>query len=202
MTTILTNIGFSRDSNWSLGYECTNESIPGIVAGLELKEEDRIFAVSGSGDQAFAMLEYVDFVQAVDHNPMQVNYAQKRVRQIRDGDFEGFYKVGYMWEGTRFAVARRNYFTEERLRRVSDRLDRLVITEANIFDICSKEGKFNKFYFSNTFFFFQSTTFFTSLVVAQPIGGLIYAAFNPYTVSIPIPGLILHPLLTPKLPET
>ena len=157
MTTTLTD-RFSNGRNWPLSYECTNESIYGIVAGLDLKEGDRILAICGSGDQAFAMLEYADFVQAVDINPRQVAYAQYRAKQINDGDFEGFHKVGYMWDGTRFAFERRDYFTEERLKRIRNRLDSLVIKETNIFDIRPREGEFNKIYFSNVFSFFEKFT--------------------------------------------
>ncbi|MBI4159289.1 class I SAM-dependent methyltransferase [Candidatus Woesearchaeota archaeon] len=191
---------FSNNRNWSLSYECANESVPGIVAGLDLMEGDRILAICGSGDQAFAMLEYAGFVQAVDRNPVQIGYAQKRVRQIRDGDFDSFHSVGYMWNDTRFAFARRNYFTEDRLERIRGRLDCLVITEVDIFDIHHLDGEFNKFYFSNVYFFFQIVTSFRNLITSQPVGGLIYAVLGAGNTSS-IPELIVDSLLTDRVRE-
>ena len=49
-------------------YSSTNESLEGVVAGLDVKPKDRIIAVGGCGDQAFALLENVGKVIVVDSN--------------------------------------------------------------------------------------------------------------------------------------
>ena len=44
----------------------TNEDLPSIVRGMDVNPSDYILAVGGSGDQAFALLEYAKKVKTVD----------------------------------------------------------------------------------------------------------------------------------------
>ena len=48
-----------------LEYSCTNEDLKGIMAGLDLSPTDRVLTVAGSGDQAFAFLEFARQVNSV-----------------------------------------------------------------------------------------------------------------------------------------
>jgi hypothetical protein len=54
-----------RESVW---YLCTNESIPAVVVGLDLKPMDIVVSICGSGDIPFAIAPCVKKVYAVDFN--------------------------------------------------------------------------------------------------------------------------------------
>lgn len=85
-----------------LSYSHTNENLRSVVSGLDLNDDDRVLSVLGSGDQAFAFLEYAKHVVAVDTSNVQIDYAIKRAEQLRTGDFKGFLKSKQ--EGTQDSV--------------------------------------------------------------------------------------------------
>jgi len=58
-------------------YYFTNESLEAIITGLEPNSEDNVLTICGSGDQAFALLEFGCQVIAIDENPQQICYAKK-----------------------------------------------------------------------------------------------------------------------------
>ena len=66
-------------------YFHTNESLDAIMVGLEPNEKDKIFAVEGSGDQVFALLELGSEVFMNDINPSQIEYIEFRVDLIKKG---------------------------------------------------------------------------------------------------------------------
>ena len=65
-------------------YRFTNESLEAVMAGLQVSEGDRIFAVCGAGDQAFAMVEKADYVLAFDRLKLQADYARRTMNLIKD----------------------------------------------------------------------------------------------------------------------
>lgn len=74
-------------------YSRTNESIAAVVLGLDLRPDDEVYAVGGSGDHAFAMLEYVRRVVAIDTNPKQVELMRKRLGFLSRGLIEEFLRI-------------------------------------------------------------------------------------------------------------
>ena len=76
-----------------LCYSRTNESIAAAVIGLDLKPNDKVYSVGGSGDMPFAFLEYVMEVTAIDANPEQVRLMKKRREALDLANIEGFLEV-------------------------------------------------------------------------------------------------------------
>lgn len=74
-------------------YGHTNESLWAVVAGLNVSRKDRILAICGSGDQAFALSEFADEVVAVDRSEEQIAYAQRRLEALRDGRLGDFFPL-------------------------------------------------------------------------------------------------------------
>ncbi|MFA5887971.1 MAG: hypothetical protein WC852_04650 [Candidatus Nanoarchaeia archaeon] len=135
----------------TLGYTCTNESLDAIIYGMQLSRGDSILAVLGSGDQAFAMIEYANSVLAVDNNPAQVKFALERKALLEAGNFYGFLEhlagtgtKDYLMEIHK--LDRDAYFTPERMESIRRNLDKLEIWEGDIF---RQEGKFSRIYLSN-----------------------------------------------------
>ncbi|RMD46015.1 DUF3419 family protein [Candidatus Pacearchaeota archaeon] len=182
-----------------LGYTCTNENLKGIVLGLDLSPKDSVLAVAGSGDQAFAFLEFARQVKAVDIVPEQIELMQQRAKALQTRDYDGFLKV----EGTGSAdgwlhgqyspelkilneMRRREYFVEnypQRLERIRANLGNLVIAEpANILEVAQTESGFSKIYLSNAFYYsapashLPVTQILENIARNLPIDGLIYVA--------------------------
>jgi hypothetical protein len=136
-------------------WEYTNENLPAIITGLELKPEDIILSVCGSGDQAFAMLEHSKQVVAFDYNKLQIQFAIKRAEQLRKGDVDGFiqisenvnYKLGNI--GMLRAFRSRNmYFTQDTVNIIKSKLNSIEFKLGNVFNAAEK--KFTKVYLSNS----------------------------------------------------
>ena len=182
-----------------LGYSCTNENLKGVVLGLALSSEDYVLAVAGSGDQAFAFLEFARQVKAVDIVPEQIELMRKRAEALRIGDYDKFLRV----EGTGYAdgwiyqeyndelrkideLKRRSYFVRDdskRLERIRANLDNLIIAKpANILEIAQTESGFSKIYLSNVLGFgndrsdVRATQILEKIARNLPINGLIYVA--------------------------
>lgn len=165
-------------------YPITNELLEPIVKGLDLKESDKVLAVGGSGDQAFAILEYAGEVLAVDNVPAQVVVMEQHARLIKRGQFEEFLYPKEL-EGistlSRSLDQRDLYFSEgERLSRIRSKLHNISFEFGDVFDI-SERGGFNKIYLSNVLTFnVGSTTMktdnFMRLSARLPKDSLIYAA--------------------------
>lgn len=120
-------------------YVSTNESLEAIVKGMDIQQADKILAVCGSGDQAFALLETAAYVRAVDKDLDQVEYAQERKKLLETpGKFRKEIVGDISWK----------YFTIRRIRAIKKKARHIEIATADIF----KEIElniFNKVYLSN-----------------------------------------------------
>lgn len=175
-------------------YPCTNEDLRGIVSGLDLSPKDSVLAVAGSGDQAFAFLEYAAHVKAVDINPNQIKYMQQKARALRAGDYEEFLRIetaDYIGNyGSHLAKfdrdRRKKYFVGDdplRLAKIRGNLDNLVIAEpADIIEVAQTESGYTKTYLSNVIGYRDAESYigFTPILrgIARnlPLDGLIYVA--------------------------
>ncbi len=123
-------------------FKSTNENLEAIVLALRPTKTDRILAVGGSGDQAFALLEHAGKVYCVDNDETQVEYAAQRVEQLKNGDREAFLSQGWNYE-------RNEYFQAKgRAQRIRENFGNLNITCADVFET-AKKGGFTKAYLSN-----------------------------------------------------
>lgn len=182
-----------------LGYSCTNEDLRGIVLGLDFSPEDSVLAVAGSGDQAFAFLEFAKQVKAVDIVPEQIELMRQKAEALRAGDYEEFLRVEangscdgnlpgtHIPEYAEFnRLRRRKYFAEDdsqRLERVRANLGNLVIAEpADILKVAQTESGFSKIYLSNVvgyadgISYANTTEILGNIARNLPIGSLIYVA--------------------------
>lgn len=120
-------------------YWETNESLDAIVNGMNVGKRDRILAVLGSGDQAFALLEKAAYVKAVDNCMAQVEHAQARIKYpettLTKPHCSHFY-------------GNRDYFSAERIAEIKKKASCLEIAEEDIFTEGNIE-EFNKIYLSN-----------------------------------------------------
>ena len=139
----------------------TNEDLIAIVKGLDVKPEDFILAIGGSGDQALALSEYARKVIAVDIDKSQVKHMSRLVKLLERGDYNRFLNersvsanmlripnevsklLGVGMGDGRF------YFNPTNLKRIRKRLEVLEIREESILDTIKKEYGFNKIYLSN-----------------------------------------------------
>jgi|SRR3989344_3087460 len=162
-------------------YNRTNENLDSIVAGLDLTEQDIVLAVGGSGDQAFAMLEFAGRVKVVDKNQEQVQYIKRRAEALRQGDDVSFR------QNTHGA-----YFYDERLDRIKDKLQHLAVAEpADIVELTQREENYSRLYLSNAIGHLNShmkrsdvTKILHAVAQKLTLGGLIYVANHLELVDI------------------
>lgn len=131
-------------------FRSTNESLEAIVKGMRLTRKDNVLAVCGSGDQAFAMLEYANSVVAVDRNKEQIEYAKERARLIEAGDIDGLINEAERVCKMTTPDYIKLYFSQPgRFERIREKICRLEIKQVN--DILDevKKGEFSKAYISN-----------------------------------------------------
>jgi len=149
-------------------YLRTNENLETIVAGLAVKPDDYIVAIGGSGDQAFALLEYVKRVLAVDISQRQITHMKKQVACLEEKDYVTFFK----------RRGDRKYFDTGRLGNIREKLSGLEIRKADIFDVCMNERGFNKVYLSNALSGHPDELRPCLSIISQsiPIEGLVYAS--------------------------
>lgn len=169
-----------------LRFPVTNERLEAVVAGLDVKEGDRILAVCGSGDQAFALLENASYVLAADLNEFQVKYAESRAELLKKGDIGGFFSQPryYDAEEANDFMHMKIYFSKEgRLERIREKLARLDFRVAD-FTGCLESAQFNKFFISNILGYHgfcmnsECCRLMKLLSSRLPAGGLIYIANN------------------------
>ena len=146
----------------------SNEDLPSILRGMDVNPSDYILAVGGSGDQSFALLEYVQRVKALDIDRYQVTHINKQADCISRQDYEGFWKRS---KGN-------GYFDRERLDRLNSRIQFFEIVMGDIIDICQSETGFNKVYLSNALTGHpdELTPKLRKLWQSLPLGGLAYAS--------------------------
>lgn len=187
------------DQTSRLSYYYTNESLRGIISGLDLSKEDSVLAVAGSGDQAFAFLEFARQVKAVDVSPVQIEFMRKRIEALKAGNYGKFlmaWGIGYNGEiiSVKPEEAFLNYFMGERIKyfsqdypqrleRIRANLENLVIARpANILKVAQRESGFSKVYLSNVFGYngdesdMEVTRILRNIATNLPTGGLIYLA--------------------------
>ena len=175
----------------SLKYTVTNEHIEAIIKGLDLVPQDRVLAVGGSGDAAFAILEYAGKVIVVDYSPAQSKYIAQRANFLKEMDLEAFLRVEKFGSkdynlGDRDAkpsLERRNrYFLENgRLNKIRSRLENLEIIEGDILGQAKLANGVTKIYLSNAIGYpshdyTESRNILNELAQKLPQGGLIYVS--------------------------
>jgi len=173
-------------------YARTNENLVSIVKGLDVGPEDYILAVGGSGDQAFALLEYVGKVLAVDIEQYQVSRMLKQAESLRYGDYESFLRRRMRYYKNKgldglFELEKKSgtgYFDKERLDRIREKLPTLDIRKADILDVCQNENGFTKVYLSNALTGHHDELGPKLKLISQsiPLEGLVYAS-NGITIN-------------------
>ncbi len=172
-----------------LQYSHTNEDLRAITEGLHPSPQDSVLVVVGSGDQAFALLEFAK-VTAVDCNPYQIVFVNKRADFLRNGDFGTFLNAdvrgsadGYFSSlfGCTFypdiekeIVKKRNdYFSEVgRLRKIQGNLCNLAVRKQSVFAAAEDQG-FTCIYLSNIH---PERRDLEYMAKNLPLGALIYMA--------------------------
>lgn len=150
-------------------YKNTNEFLPAIVAGLDLRAEDKFYGICGSGDQAFAALEFVKKVVAVDKDEDQIIYAEKRKNNLSAGNFD-----------FECNSAVRYYFgLEGRLEKIGAKLDWLTFLKVDDFLDKLDLDRFNKIYMSNLLYWTLTkqsgvNAYMQKLANKIPEGALVY----------------------------
>jgi len=176
-------------------FRFTNESLAGIITGMDISPGDKVLAIGGSGDQAFAILEFAKKVVAVDKSKDQVDFIRQKVEFLRERDYDGFLGIvlfdarDYADPMSEEAKERmqlekvRRYFTEDprRLERIRNNLQNLEIRCENIIDSVKEPSAYTKVYLSNSNLFLRQPkgimqTYFSSVAANLPIGAIIYLA--------------------------
>jgi hypothetical protein len=149
-------------------YKKTNENLEAIVKGLNIKPNDYILAVGGSGDQPFALIEYAEKVLAVDINGYQIRRMHRQNESLKIDDYESFWK----------RRGSKDYFNQEKLEAIRKKLSGLEIRKADILNVCQNENGFNKIYLSNALNGHRDELGPCLSIVSRsiPLGGLVYAS--------------------------
>lgn len=168
-----------------LRFACTNENPVAILEGLDIQSTDRLLAVGGSGDQAFALVEYADTVTVADNNPAQVDYIRKRARALLQGDTSSFLDTDTFGTDDAYPTATHAHAKKERmlkyfqsggrLEQIKNRLALLDIRDAQDFFTIAAQTHFNKAYLSNiaTFIDWRFDDI-RILLNRMPVDGLLY----------------------------
>ena len=165
------------------GTLATNERLNAIIAGLDLHAHDHVTAVCGSGDQAFAMLEYADQVLAVDRDEKMISFASWRKQMLAQGNVDAF--LSPAWESYRPTFSSRNiYFcsSSDRIEKIRAKLHRLTIQHVPDFvDALQGDSTVPRIYLSNILFFEtlnrpypEVCCYLESIAAALIPGGLLY----------------------------
>lgn len=169
----------------------TNEDLPSIVRGMDVRPLDYILAVGGSGDQAFALLEYAQRVKAVDLEHYQVHHIREQAKSITEGDCESFW--------TRRGEI--GYFDRDRVGRLKHKILFFEVAEDDIVNVCQAENGFNKVYLSNAVKGHPDELTLRLRAICQnlPDQGLIYAS-NGETIHDALngSGFVLDEVLTAR----
>lgn len=138
-----------------LMYTHTNENIEAILCGLDVKRNDRVLAIGGSGDQAFAMLECGARVQVIDHNSVQIGFIRTRINHLSREDRPSFLRTSHdpflNHSKTREAIERDRYFTKDRIKIIAGNLNLLTVSGNSLETELSHsdDGSYDKIYLSN-----------------------------------------------------
>ena len=192
-----------------LFFTQTNETLNAIIVGLEVSSKDIILAVGGSGDQAFALLEYAERVKVVDDRPEQLSYIRRRAEALQKGDYEAF-------QPSNREVREDNagYFkSPTRLETIQKKLEGLIILQpSDIISLAQQEESYSKVYLSNVIGYRNPPrdgdscrTILQKVAQRLVVNGLIYVANHrslalvsePHTYGIQ--DLHITSFLPPKL---
>ena len=166
-------------------YQSTNESLPAIITGLAPTSEDTILAIGGSGDQAFALLEFAEEVRVVDKAPEQISLIRHRRAALEKGNYFEFFSVnksGYV-EHEKNANRREYYFKKEsgRLEKIRQNLENLIVYEPeDIIEVAQLTEVYSKIYLSNAIGFSRMLPekelqkVFNKVSINLPVNGLVY----------------------------
>jgi SAM-dependent methyltransferase len=173
----------------SISYTYTNEELFAILKGLDLKKDDNVLAIAGSGDQAFAMLPYVDKITAVDVNTNQIDYIEQRMRWLKEGNKDYFLErdlrkipscpfQNSLNDCPEFS--RREKLLGKRLEGIIKNLERLSLVGGQDIKNLSNKESFTKIYLSNILEWYycngDSFSLLKNLTDSLKKGGLIYFA--------------------------
>ena len=170
-------------------YTFTNENLAAIMEGLDVTEGDRILAVGGSGDQAFAMLEVADRVGVIDTNPTQLEFIYRRAVLLAANDYDGFLRSTeegmcddvFDWSHIGGRPNEEYFLEPERLRRIRSKLNRLeFLKPRNIMGLGPIIQGYNKVYLSNANIAQKGYKWLRlgAISAELPMWGLMYFADN------------------------
>ena len=134
-------------------WVASNQIVQAPLVGLEIKPNDKVGAVVGTGDILFAMVAQGAIVESADTDPQQLKYVRMRIDQLKKGDHEAFLYSGMGENGysTVEEVAKRTaYFSDaKRWEKLRENIDKLRDPEqADIGEFLEKR-KFDKIFLSN-----------------------------------------------------
>jgi hypothetical protein len=134
-------------------YSITNEKLEAILNGLDIKPEDKVLSICGSGDQPLALLEIAKEITVIDIGQNQIDLFKRRKGIICSGEYSKFRDV---YGGIAFynLSSRNEYFSNERLDKIKENINKSKI-EAVCGNIFKKSFKkpFTKIYLSNAILF-------------------------------------------------
>ena len=146
-----------EEIRYIIDYPCTNESIPAIITGLDLKSSDIVVSIAGSGDVPFAIAPYVKKVYVVDNNKNQIRFMREQMGCLKEEAFEIFCRENTMRGLSNSCdvdynnlIARKKYF-EKIFSKVRKSIPKIEVVESDILSFLGNFSKslIDKVYFSN-----------------------------------------------------
>ncbi len=175
-------------------YFSTNESLEGIVESLDLKSDDVVCSVLGSGDQLFAISEFVKDIAGFDVLSSAVEYVEDRFKALNDCDYEKF-KGRCLYDEELEFIEKMKYFTPQRFRKIRENRCSVTLVEADILEFIRAGvllNTTNKFYFSNALTYSTDEPFIDRLEEIKSglqIGSISYFADSPHSFQmLKVPG--------------
>ncbi|MFA4887455.1 MAG: hypothetical protein WC595_04530 [Candidatus Nanoarchaeia archaeon] len=98
-------------------WVASNQVVQAPLIGLEVKENDHIGAVVGTGDILFAMIAEGAFVESADTDPKQIEYVKLRMGQVRADKHHDFLYSGLelnVYSTPKEIAARTAYFSDQK----------------------------------------------------------------------------------------
>jgi len=173
------------------------------MEGLDITEKDRVLAVGGSGDQAFAMLEKADKVGVIDISREQSEFIYHRAILLAARDYNTFLRSAeegvcddiFDWTNSGGRPNEEYFLKPGRLPRIKSRLDRLeLFPPRSIVGLGPLMRGYNKIYLSNAKISQQGhmSPRLDIFAAEMPMWGLIYFSDNSELSSHLFPGGRLH----------
>lgn len=114
------------------GVAISNEEPKAVATGLDIKPNDKVLSIAGSGDQVFHMLELGAKVRVCDKDLIQIEVVRARAEALHERDIEAFLGLGeYGLLYDKDYVERRRAFFKQgnRLETIRRNLDNLVLLD-------------------------------------------------------------------------